>query len=139
MRTMISIETISLCESFAKVFALIPTVLAKTVFFIHLSISNLNSLLYDTSMRFLPTQFPFLPVIRDISDIFFFYLIIKVRVVKKKICICKHFSFFVSISFSLMHVFIFAHTSLHRAVSSVNAGLIIQERLHLRIAVDQFK
>ena len=38
-----------------------------------------------------------------------------------------------------MHVFIFAHTSLHRAVSSVNAGLIIQERLHLRIAVDQFK
>ena len=38
-----------------------------------------------------------------------------------------------------MHVFIFAHTSLHRVVSSVNAGLIIQERLHLRIAVDQFK
>ena len=101
MRTMISIETISLCESFAKVFALIPTVLAKTVFFIPLSISNLNSLLYDTSMRFLPTQFPFLPVIRDISDIFFFYLIIKVRVVKKKICICKHLSFFISISFLL--------------------------------------
>ena len=76
---------------------------------------------------------------RDISDIFFFYLIIKVRVVKKKICICKHFSFFVNINFSLMHVFIFAHTSLHRAFSPVNAGRIIQKWLHLRIAVDQLE
>ena len=38
-----------------------------------------------------------------------------------------------------MHVFIFAHTSLHRAGSPVNAGRIIQKWLHLRVSVDQFK
>ena len=38
-----------------------------------------------------------------------------------------------------MHVFIFAHTSLHRAFSPVNAGLISQKWLHLRVSVDQLE
>ena len=37
------------------------------------------------------------------------------------------------------YTYLFAHTSLHWAVSPVNAGLIRQEWLHLRIAVDQLK
>ena len=37
------------------------------------------------------------------------------------------------------YTYLFAHTSLHRAVSSVNAGLIRQEWLHLRIVVNQLE
>ena len=37
------------------------------------------------------------------------------------------------------YTYLFAHTSLHRAFSPVNAGLISQKRLHLRVSVDQFK
>ena len=37
------------------------------------------------------------------------------------------------------YTYLFAHTSLHRAFSPVNAGRIIQKWLHLRIAVDQLE
>ena len=37
------------------------------------------------------------------------------------------------------YTYLFAHASLHRAVSPVNAGRIIQKWLHLRVSVDQFK
>ena len=37
------------------------------------------------------------------------------------------------------YTYLLAHTSLHRAFSPVNAGLISQKRLHLRVSVDQFK
>lgn len=42
---MTSMDTVSFRESFAKVFALIPTALANSVFRISLSISSLNNLL----------------------------------------------------------------------------------------------
>lgn len=45
IRMMTSIETVSFLESFARVFALMPTSFANSVFFISLSISILNNLL----------------------------------------------------------------------------------------------